>query len=468
MLVLAAAAVLAAGIPAADLLSPPPPPVTNNTMLLDGRFVTGADTSYVDIELVGLDLVSVGYNPQSGQAIVSQDQFMEPGTLTRIGQYEKNDPMIGSSGFRRVDSGVMDFSSGQVVVVAGGQFNFTPPAHLQGVVCFLDPSPALMHVTDWPTPMPFDAFFLDVAVGKVLPGPAYNYWVAVGHVPPRPPAMYADRGIVVVGQYSDGFIPPPVIQEFTGSWLYFTAVEVAEIGGPPGPEIILAGVRENKSFLQVAKFDQPTQKVINLANTSFPSSGASKPWSVNVTDLDGDFQQEIIVGGQESNAVQNPTANLSRVSVWNWDGATQLTMKRDRVWTGVNSDSAVYDVEVRDFAPSTPGIEIASVGYNRNSSQNLSMAGELNLMDKDLKELEKMIWFGSDTDHWGMSSGDPDSDGIVEIVSAGMKIVGATEYGEIQVVEVPELYLASAAAPMLPAGLLLSRRLLARLCRHRA
>jgi len=454
--------VVAAGIPASDLFAPPPPPVpAAGELVLDGLFDTKGNMSYFDTEIVSLDLVSVGYNNSSKQAKVTRERFTEPGSLVIVSDHELRTPGVFFSQFRRVDYGVLDPSSRPPqIVAAGGGFNGSVvPPHFQGMLEFYELG-SLNHMAEWVTPMPFDVFFLDVAVGNVN-GFGYDYWVAVGHVPG---SNYDDRGIVVVGQYSGGFIPPPVIQEFSGSWLYFTAVEIAELNDPPvaPPEIILAGVRENKSFLQIARFDSAMQRVVNLANISLPSPLESIPWAVNVSDIDGDLVQDIIVGGQEGNAPQYSTRNQSRVSVWNWDGATQIIPKDDRIWTGVNGNSAVYDVEVADFLPSVPGLEVATTGYNFNSPTNLSMGAELNLMDNKLDEIDSMFTYGSETDHWGMSSGDPDGDGILEIVTVGMKTTGATEVGETQVVEVPEFGFAAAVVPLIPAGATLSRRLLDR------
>ena len=430
---LAGASLAAAGmdIPA----SPPPPPVTDaGELQLDYRGDDPYAYEYRDVAVgdvdgvPGLDIVRVGANATSPNANITVSSFSES-----LGFQNRSGSELAGAYFTRVEIAQLESDPAPEIVVSGRAFNqsngFLEPA----VFVYEAASPIALRANRTLTPKgPAEtADFWGVSVGDVDNDGTQEY-VAVGTVGYPPAPEYRIRGMVEVGHLTGASLVPEYSNEFSGSWVDYRTVQVAELGGPAGPEVIIGGVRDNRSYLGIARME--SGKLEFKANVSFGSTMYGTVESVDAGDLLSVPGIEIATCGWQD----VPGASESLATVWQWDGGSGLSQLRARNWTGMHKAAACYDIELLNVSGGPEKEYVSTVGFSYNDTLPNVMLGELMLMTPDLVEIDKLQWTGSDTDHWGMSSGDVDADGQLEIVSVGMKIAGSTVFGESQVVEIPE------------------------------
>ncbi|HLF07412.1 MAG TPA: hypothetical protein VI893_09645, partial [Thermoplasmata archaeon] len=281
---LAGASLAAAGmdIPA----SPPPPPVTDaGELQLDYRGDDPYAFEYRDVAVgdvdgvPGLDIVRVGANATSPNANITVSSFSES-----LGFQNKSGSELSGAYFTRVEIAQLEPDPAPEIVVSGQGMNqsngFLEPA----VFVYEAASPIALKANRTLTPKgPAEsAHFWGVSVGDVDNDGTQEY-VAVGTVGYPPAGEYRIRGMVEVGRLSGSSLVPEYSNEFNGSWVDYRTVQVAELGGPAGPEVIIGGVRDNRSYLGIARME--SGKLEFKANVSFGSTMYGTVESVDAGDL---------------------------------------------------------------------------------------------------------------------------------------------------------------------------------------
>ena len=397
------------------------------------------DVAIGDVSLAspGLEIVRAGNRSSPTWGNISVSKFNESGgfqNLTGIEHFWQE--------YFRVDTGQMR-PGGPEEIVAAGRWSGDGGTSYQAAVRIINGTAPASQIAWKSYGAPVDSYFWAVAVGDVdLDGEVEFVGVGDAIV-----GAGGERGLVVVGNLTGGAMQDEHYALYNGSFLPGTvlrywSVAIANVDGQGDPEIVIAGDLRGAAFLQIGNFT--AGKWTQIRNITYRTYASSTVYMVDVADIDGDAQMEIVCVGKERDP--GNSTSYARVSTFTWDGpASPIVPGATRMWTGNNDDAAAYDVVLEDLS-SDPGREISTIGYNKNGSQPGEFWGELNVMNGSLAELTKMQWNGSDIDHWGMSAGDVDADGKLELVSVGMKGVSGIWEGETQVTEVPDSLTPVAAA----------------------
>jgi len=153
---------------------------------------------------------------------------------------------------------------------------------------------------------------------------------------------------------------------------------------------------------------------------------------VEVSDVDNDGRREIITSGY----VTRSPYYEGQISIVTWDG---ISFHREFIENTTSSGHTFYwGLEVNDVDADGRD-EILAAGYNYSSSYG-TWSGYVRCIGWTgvAYGLEFQFWVtrgdGTDTRLEGVTSGDVDSDGVVEIIVTGYYKIGSAQYGLIQTV----------------------------------
>jgi hypothetical protein len=231
-----------------------------------------------------------------------------------------------------------------------------------------------------------------------------------------------DVEIITGGFFSDGTRKVAQLVVWDGATLavdglttwYWTdnteinAVKIADVDGDGVAEIITGGYYQDgvREVAQLVVWNGTTFTVENLAVWYW--TGDTRINAIDVANVDGDAQLEIVTGGYYTDAQR-----IAQLVVW--DGVT-LAPENVTAWYWT-SDTEVTAV-VAANADADGEIEIVTGGYYNDASRDVA---QLVVWSHDLQTVERVVgwhWTG-DTRIESIGVADVDAGGVPEIVTGG-------------------------------------------------
>ncbi len=306
-----------------------------------------------------------------------------------------------------------------------------------------------------------------------------------------------DTEIVTGGYYNDGTRDNAQVLVLDGSslavensmqWFWQSdarvdSVAIGDVDSDSYAEIVTEGFTNDfyRDSAQVVVLTGSNPEVVKSIKTWYWYSNTCIN-SVAIGDVDGDYAQEVVTGGQYFDGIRlvaqvvvlsgADVTNVEAYNSWYWDydtyvsglsiadvdsdyalevvtggayRANGLYHSQVVVWSGYNiqnveslkcwfwgSTTLVYDIAVANI-DSNPDIEVVTSGMYfdglRYQSQVVILRGENVDNIKD-----HFYWFTSgDTEAVSVAAGDIDSDGTVEFVTSGNYDSFSTSYGQVTV-----------------------------------